>query len=89
MHRAQEIYSYSARHLMRVYPGGLRVDSSNYNPAEAWTLGASFAALNWQNWDKPLWINQAMVGAGGELMPGPTNMSGITRWWWCTGGPQG
>lgn len=57
----QELFKYSSRHLMRVYPGGLRIDSSNYNPAEAWTLGASLAALNWQKWDKPLWINEAMV----------------------------
>lgn len=57
----QELYAYTSRALMRVYPGGLRVDSSNYNPAIAWSSGASLAALNWQKDDLPVWINKAMV----------------------------
>lgn len=58
-----DVYTYTARHLMRVYPGGLRFDSSNPDPMHAWGLGASLAALNWQKWDKALWINAAMVRA--------------------------
>ena len=58
-----EVFRYTSRHLMRVYPAGWRVDSSNYNPFEAWVRGASLAALNWQNWAKPLWFNQALVRA--------------------------
>jgi len=33
--------------------------SGNYDPTVAWGLGASLAALNWQAWDKPCWINEA------------------------------
>lgn len=58
----QEVLRYTRRHLMRVYPAGWRVDSSNYNPMIAWARGASLAALNWQSWGKPLWLNQALVG---------------------------
>ncbi|KAG2502089.1 hypothetical protein HYH03_000581 [Edaphochlamys debaryana] len=53
----QELYAYTTKHMMRVYPAGWRVDSGNYNPMAAWVRGASLAALNWQVWDKPLWIN--------------------------------
>jgi hypothetical protein len=35
----QEVYTYTSRHLMRTYPMGLRINSSNYNPFRAWSLG--------------------------------------------------
>lgn len=41
----QDMYMYTSRHLMRVYPGGLRVSSSNYDPSNAWTLGACDPSL--------------------------------------------
>lgn len=40
MMRAQDMYLYTSQNLMRVYPGGLRVGSSNYDPSHAWALGA-------------------------------------------------
>ena len=46
----QEMYIYSRKHLLRIYPAGWRVDSGNHDPALAWSLGASLAALNWQVW---------------------------------------
>nr|AHA93098.1 PLC protein [Dunaliella salina] len=55
----QDMYNYTSRHLMRVYPGGLRVSSTNYDPSNAWTLGASFAALNWQTSGTSRMLNQA------------------------------
>ncbi len=64
----QELYTYTSMHLMRVYPGGWRVRSDNYNPMAAWVRGASLAALNWQNWAKPMWINEGKVGTVG--LPG-------------------
>lgn len=30
---------YNARQLSRVYPGGLKMDSSNYDPQEMWNAG--------------------------------------------------
>jgi phosphatidylinositol phospholipase C delta len=37
--------------LIRMYPGGLRQDSSNANPVNAWNYGIQMAALNYQNVD--------------------------------------
>lgn len=70
----QELYTYTGKHLMRVYPAGWRITSGNYNPMTAWIRGASFAALNWQVWDKPLWCNAGKVrqamrqGQWGEMV---------------------
>ncbi|UJR36403.1 hypothetical protein I4U23_029126 [Adineta vaga] len=37
--------------ILRTYPGGLRQDSSNANPVDAWNYGIQMAALNYQNED--------------------------------------
>ena len=34
--------------LSRVYPGGQRIDSSNYNPVPFWNVGCQMVALNYQ-----------------------------------------
>lgn len=34
-----EFVQHNATHLSRVYPSGLRTDSSNYNPQELWNAG--------------------------------------------------
>lgn len=34
--------------LSRVYPSGLRTDSSNYNPQELWNAGCQMVAMNMQ-----------------------------------------
>ncbi|XP_031749440.1 1-phosphatidylinositol 4,5-bisphosphate phosphodiesterase delta-4 isoform X2 [Xenopus tropicalis] len=39
---------HNAWQLMRVYPTGLRTDSSNYNPQEMWNVGCQMVALNFQ-----------------------------------------
>ncbi|XP_009996497.1 PREDICTED: 1-phosphatidylinositol 4,5-bisphosphate phosphodiesterase delta-3, partial [Chaetura pelagica] len=36
------------RQLSRVYPLGLKMDSSNYNPQEMWNMGFQLVALNFQ-----------------------------------------
>ncbi|CAF2740806.1 unnamed protein product [Rotaria sp. Silwood2] len=37
--------------LLRMYPDGLRQDSSNPNPVDAWNFGIQMVALNYQNDD--------------------------------------
>ena len=37
------------------------IKSSNYDPCDAWTVGAQLVALNWQAWCEHIWINQAKV----------------------------
>ena len=48
---------YNSHHLSRIYPKGLRVDSSNYDPFPAWNHGAQIVALNYQTGSEPLWYN--------------------------------
>ncbi|XP_019759127.2 1-phosphatidylinositol 4,5-bisphosphate phosphodiesterase gamma-1 [Dendroctonus ponderosae] len=55
----------------RVYPNGLRIDSSNYNPINMWNCGSQMVALNYQTGDKPMQLNQAKFrdnGACGYLL---------------------
>ncbi|KAM5228717.1 1-phosphatidylinositol 4,5-bisphosphate phosphodiesterase delta-4 [Ctenodactylus gundi] len=43
-----EFVQHNARQLSRVYPSGLRTDSSNYNPQELWNAGCQMVAMNMQ-----------------------------------------
>ncbi|WEW58582.1 hypothetical protein PRK78_004050 [Emydomyces testavorans] len=45
---------------MRAYPSGMRVDSSNIDPAFFWRQGIQIVALNWQNCDKGMMLNKGM-----------------------------
>ncbi|KXZ52118.1 phospholipase C [Gonium pectorale] len=69
----QELYRYTSRHLLRVYPAIWRVRSDSFNPMKAWVRGVSMAALNWQVWDKHLRTNQGKFldngGCGYVLKP--------------------
>ncbi|XP_069083377.1 1-phosphatidylinositol 4,5-bisphosphate phosphodiesterase delta-4 [Pleurodeles waltl] len=43
-----EFVRYNSRLLSRIYPSGMRTDSSNYNPQEMWNVGCQIVALNFQ-----------------------------------------
>jgi hypothetical protein len=43
--------SYNQKYFSRIYPAGSRIDSSNYDPGEAWSAGAHMVALNYQTND--------------------------------------
>eukprot|EP01094_Clydonella_sp_ATCC50884_P027411 TRINITY_DN785_c0_g1_i3.p1 TRINITY_DN785_c0_g1~~TRINITY_DN785_c0_g1_i3.p1 ORF type:complete len:465 (+),score=138.62 TRINITY_DN785_c0_g1_i3:1772-3166(+) len=61
------------RVLTRVYPGGTRMDSSNYDPTPFWMLGAQVVALNLQTFDHANLTNWARfrgnAGTGYILKP--------------------
>ncbi|XP_066257802.1 1-phosphatidylinositol 4,5-bisphosphate phosphodiesterase gamma-1 [Euwallacea similis] len=62
---------YHQTQISRVYPNGLRIDSSNYNPINMWNCGSQMVALNYQTGDKPMQLNQAKFrdnGASGYLL---------------------
>ncbi|NWH56531.1 PLCD3 phosphodiesterase, partial [Geococcyx californianus] len=42
------LVQYHSRQLSRVYPLGLKMNSSNYNPQEMWNAGCQLVALNFQ-----------------------------------------
>ena len=39
---------FTQQNLLRIYPKGTRVTSSNYNPLVAWSHGAQMVAFNMQ-----------------------------------------
>ena len=57
---------YNATHMTRTYPSGARVDSSNYNPVLAWSLGCQLVALNFQTSDTPLILNDGRFRQNGH-----------------------
>lgn len=60
------IVSYTSRNIMREYPAGKRVDSSNYCPVLGWYLGAQLVALNWQKHDENLQLNDGRFSINGK-----------------------
>ena len=59
-----QLEKHNMRYLMRMYPAARRIDSSNFNPLQAWKRGVQMAALNWQTYDVNMQINDAMFAAG-------------------------
>lgn len=60
-----DLVLFTRRNILRVYPKGLRVDSSNYSPLVAWTHGAQMVAFNMQGYGRPLWLFQGLFRANG------------------------
>jgi phosphatidylinositol phospholipase C epsilon len=52
--------NYSQKHIVRVYPSGMRIDSSNFNPLNFWQFGMQMVALNYQTSDVAMALNSAM-----------------------------
>ncbi|KAJ3563071.1 hypothetical protein NP233_g9179 [Leucocoprinus birnbaumii] len=61
-----EMVRHTQRNLVRVYPKGMRVNSSNYVPHRYWAAGAQIVAINWQTFDLGYTINQAMFSRNGR-----------------------
>eukprot|EP00842_Homolaphlyctis_polyrhiza_P006295 jgi/Hompol1/6667/HPOL_005050-RA len=52
--------------LTRVYPSIIRVTSSNLDPIPHWQCGTQMVALNFQTFDKPMELNQALFDVNGR-----------------------
>jgi len=57
------IARHNMRYLMRVYPNGWRVASTNFDPLRYWRRGVQMVALNWQTYDLGMQMNDAMFAA--------------------------
>ena len=57
---AADLFKHNRNYLMRTYPGGIRIDSSNFDPAGMWRKGVQIVALNWQSWDEGMMLNEGM-----------------------------
>ncbi|EHK98636.1 putative 1-phosphatidylinositol-4,5-bisphosphate phosphodiesterase 1 [Glarea lozoyensis 74030] len=58
------IMRHNMRHMMRVYPNGWRVASTNFDPLRYWRRGVQMTALNWQTYDLGMQMNDAMFASG-------------------------
>lgn len=56
--RSAGLSSYALEHLIRCYPAGTRVESTNYDPCPAWNAGIQIVALNFQTNGRSVWLNQ-------------------------------
>lgn len=65
----RELFDHNKHYLMRTYPSGLRIRSSNLDPVVFWRKGIQIVALNWQNWDEGMMLNEGMfAGTGGYVL---------------------
>lgn len=60
-----EFVQYNMKQLSRIYPSGLRTDSSNYNPQEMWNLGCQIVALNFQTAGLEMDLNDGLFAQNG------------------------
>jgi len=60
------LQSYTKRHILRVYPKSTRLWSSNYDPIGARHLGCQMAALNYQTFTEPVWLDQGFFAINGR-----------------------
>ncbi|KAG8907428.1 Phospholipase C [Tulasnella sp. 408] len=70
-----DLIKHNRTHVVRIYPAGMRLKSSNYEPHRYWAAGAHLVAINWQTCDLGYMINYAMFqrngGCGMVLKPEP------------------
>ncbi|KAL3650265.1 1-phosphatidylinositol phosphodiesterase [Castilleja foliolosa] len=62
---SKDIVRFTQKNLLRVYPKGIRFDSSNYNPMIGWVHGAQMVAFNMQGYGRSLWLMHGMFKANG------------------------
>lgn len=59
------LFSHNRNFMMRAFPSGMRVSSSNLDPSVFWRKGVQIVALNWQKWDEGMMLNEGMFAGGG------------------------
>ncbi|CAH9147476.1 unnamed protein product [Cuscuta epithymum] len=60
-----DVVSFTQKNILRVYPKGMRVTSSNFNPMLGWIHGAQMVAFNMQGYGKSLWLMHGMFRSNG------------------------
>ncbi|XP_006658176.3 phosphoinositide phospholipase C 2-like [Oryza brachyantha] len=64
-HHGTDIVRFTQKNLLRIYPKGTRVTSSNYNPFLGWVHGAQMVAFNMQGYGRALWLMHGFYKANG------------------------
>ncbi|KAJ7623411.1 1-phosphatidylinositol-4,5-bisphosphate phosphodiesterase 1 [Roridomyces roridus] len=62
----ENLIRHNLTNLVRIYPKGIRIDSTNYEPHQYWAVGCQLVALNIQTMDLGYRINQAMFMRNGH-----------------------
>ncbi|ONK67925.1 uncharacterized protein A4U43_C05F5260 [Asparagus officinalis] len=60
-----DIVRFTQKNILRIYPKGTRVNSSNYNPFIGWMHGAQMVAFNMQGYGRSLWLMHGFFQANG------------------------
>ncbi|KDP46487.1 hypothetical protein JCGZ_08459 [Jatropha curcas] len=60
-----DVVRFTQKNILRIYPKGIRIDSSNYKPMNGWLHGAQMVALNMQGYGKSLWLMHGMFRSNG------------------------
>ncbi|KAI3682128.1 hypothetical protein L2E82_50160 [Cichorium intybus] len=78
-----DVVRFSQKNILRIYPKGTRITSSNYKPLIGWLHGAQMVAFNMQGYGRSLWLMHGMFRANGGcgyvkkpdflMRQGPTN----------------
>lgn len=59
-----QLEKHNMQFLVRIYPSGMRLKSTNPDPLLFWRRGAQMVALNWQTYDLGMQLNDAMFACG-------------------------
>lgn len=60
-----DVVRFTQKNILRVYPKGTRVTSSNFHPLVGWTHGAQMLAFNMQGYGKSLWLMHGLFRSNG------------------------
>lgn len=73
------LFSHNRNYLMRAFPSGTRVTSSNLDPAVFWRKGVQIVALNWQKYDAGMMLNEGMFAGSDGWVLKPKEYRGQRR----------
>ncbi|KAJ0489518.1 putative phosphoinositide phospholipase C [Helianthus annuus] len=62
---ALDIVRFTQKYILRVFPKGTRVTSTNFRPLTAWMHGAQMVAFNMQGYGRSLWMMHGMFRSNG------------------------
>ncbi|XP_022251408.1 1-phosphatidylinositol 4,5-bisphosphate phosphodiesterase eta-2-like isoform X1 [Limulus polyphemus] len=62
----KKFVEHTTKYLSRIYPKGLRTGSSNFSPLPFWNVGCQLVALNYQTFDKYLYLYEAKFALNGN-----------------------
>ncbi|XP_033124802.1 uncharacterized protein LOC117123082 [Anneissia japonica] len=68
---SKRLIEHTEKQLIRTYPAGIRIDSSNYSPIMPWACGIQLVALNYQTEDTNMILNYTQfeqAGGSGYLL---------------------